>query len=511
MRRPLLDLSAQLLPVVSQLIERIFLTGILVQRLGVGQFERWSLISATVTLLTVVDLGTQITFSNRMARAAHRGDEDEAVAIFGQSNSIFASLGAIVMTATILFATLGPLQYWLGLNPPLDNAERIVALCLGGAIALKLAMTNASGVYRSMMAFGRGTLVVTVGDLLRIFAGIAALLLFGSIEALAIAMAGATVLAFAVIIPLDLARKFPRFAWRLRRPTALTTKGTFSESILFAASYLPSIVLTQIPIMLIGSRAAQGVLAGYVLMRTIANVVRTLSQKVTFIVGMEFSRLETQGRLSELATAYRYLSALVALAFGCGCALLWTWGGTLLRLWSGTASLYDPLMLAIMLAPLIIVPGTQLNLSLLIYGHRPGSFAVAVVLQTAASLLLALLLPVESIALRLSLALTIAEILFLAPVIAVATRRMIGLVAMQSVFRNFLVAMGAAVVTGGSAMFVRSVVGDRAGLVLSSALIFSLVAPLIWVTTRKLVHSMRIGRRPDAIDAEPIAVQLQGS
>ena len=78
MRRPLLDLSAQLLPVMSQLIERIFLTGLLVQRLGVGQFERWSLISAIVTLLTMVDLGTQITFSNRMARAAHRGDVDEA-------------------------------------------------------------------------------------------------------------------------------------------------------------------------------------------------------------------------------------------------------------------------------------------------------------------------------------------------------------------------------------------------------------------------------------------------
>lgn len=204
MRRPLLDLSAQLLPVLSQLVERMFLTGLLVQRLGVGQFERWSLISATVTLLTMVDLGTQITFSNRMSRAAHRGDTDEAVAVVRQSNSIFAVLGIIVMGATCATATLGPLQYWLGLNPVLKPGEQVVALCLGGSIALKLMMTNAIGVYRANTAFARGTLVVTVADLLRIGGGVAALILFRSMEALAIAMALATLIAFVLITPLTL-------------------------------------------------------------------------------------------------------------------------------------------------------------------------------------------------------------------------------------------------------------------------------------------------------------------
>ena len=494
MRRPLIDLSAQILPVLSQLIERIFLTGLLVQRLGVGQFERWSLISAIVTLLTMVDLGTQITFSNRMARAAHRGDTDEAVTIFRQSNAIFAVLGAIVMGATILFATSSSVQRWLGLSPALGPGEQIVALCLGGAIALKLAMTNASGVYRAMMAFGWGTLVTTAGDLLRIAAGVAALLVAGSMASLAVAMAAATLVVFGALIPLDIARRFPAFAWRLARPTSLTTSGTLSESVLFAANYLPAVVLTQIPIMLIGSRAAQGVLAGYVLMRTIANVVRTLSQKVTLIVGMEFGRLETQGRLGELATAYRHLAALVALCFGCGCALLWVWGGTLLRLWSGDATLYDPLLLAIMLAPLIIVPGAQLNLSLLIYGHRPGSFALAVALQTAAAMLLALLLPVPSIALRLSLALSIAEIALLAPVIALAVRRMIGDVVISAALWNVAVASLAAAGTAGIALFMQRIADERTGLILSIGLTGLIAGPLVVIMMRRLVGSIRTGR-----------------
>ena len=447
MRRPLLDLGAQLVPIASQLIERIFLTGLLLHRLGIDQFERWSLISATVTLLTMVDLGTQITFSNRMARAAHRGEMDEAVAIFRQSNLIFALLGAIVMGATVLIATAAPLQLWLGMNPPLGPGERLVALCLGGAIAVKLAMTNASGAYRANLAFGRGTLVTTLADFVRVGAGIAALLLFRSMPSLAVAMAAGTVIAFMIIVPLDLARRYPRFRWRLQRPTPLTTHRTIRQSLLFGTSFLPSIVLTQIPIMMIGARAASGVLAGYVLSRTIANLVRSLAQRVTFIAGMELSRLESQARLAELDAGYRRLSTVMAIAFGIGCALLWSWGALLLRVWTGSATLYDPLLLAVMLAPLVLIPGTQLNLPLLTYGHRPESFALAVVAQTVAAGLLALLLPVESIALRLSLALTLAEILFMAPIIAVATRRMIGPAAAQVALPNLLWATGAAGIT----------------------------------------------------------------
>ena len=507
MRRPLLDLSAQLLPVMSQLIERIFLTGLLVQRLGVGQFERWSLISAIVTLLTMVDLGTQITFSNRMSRAAHRGDVDEAVTIFRQSNTIFALLGMIVMAATILFATVEPLQYTLGLNQPLGDGERIVALCLGASVALRLAMTNASGVYRSMLAFGRGTLVVTVGDLLRIAAGIGALLLVGSMASLATAMAGATLVMFGLLIPLDIARRFPAFGWRLTRPTALTTRGTLSESILFASGFLPTIVLTQIPIMLIGSRAAQGVLAGYVLLRTITNVVRTMSQKVTSIVGMELSRLETQGRQAELASSYRYLSALAALSFGAGGAMLWAWGDVILRVWTGSSALFDPLLLAVMLAPLVLTPGTQLNIPLLIYGHRPAQLAIGVTLQTGSAALLAVLLPIESIALRLTVALSLAELLFLAPALAMSTRRMIGSVVTRVAVPNLLFSLAAMTATLAITITIQRYAPGVVGMVLSALAVAVVLGPIMILMTRRLMNSLAKRPADPCADALPLPIE----
>ena len=488
MRRPLLDLGSQILPVASQLIERIFLTGLLLHRLGVNQFERWSLISATVTLLTMVDLGTQITFSNRMSRAAHRGDIDEAVAIFRQSNSIFALLGMIVLGATIAVATIAPLQVWLGMVPTLAPNERWVTLCLGGAIAVKLAMTNASGAYRANLAFGRGTFVTTMADVIRIGAGIAALLLFGSMLSLAVAMVAGTILAFVVIVPLDLARRYPGYRWQWQRPMPLTTRHTIRESLMFGTSFLPSIVLTQVPIMIIGARGASGVLAGYVLSRTIANMVRTLAQKVTFIAGMELSRLESQARLVELDAGYRRLSSVMAIAFGIGCALLWSWGALLLRVWTGSTTLYDPLLLAVMLAPLVLIPGTQINLPLLTYGHRPESFALAVIAQTVAAALMALFLPIESIALRLSMALTLAEILFMAPVIALATRRMIGPAAAQVALPNLLWATGAA---GGTLLLSRAgqqVSPGIPGLALALVLTAAVGVPVLFVKTRRLLR-----------------------
>ncbi len=486
MRRPLLDLGSQAVPILSQLIERIFLTALLVQRLGVAQFERWSLISATMTLLTMVDLGTQITFSNRMARASHRGDIEQAVAIFRQSNSIFALLGMVVMASTIAVAMVAPLQIWLGMNPPLDADEQLVALCLGGAIAVKLAATNSSGVYRANMAFGWGTVISSGGELLRIGVSIAALMVFRSMTALAVAMLLVTVIANAIVIPIDLARRFPRFVWGWRRPEALTTHHTFRESILFASGFLPSIVLTQVPILMIGSRAARGVLAGYVLLRTIANVVRSMSQRVTFILGMELSRLETQSRHDELQASYRKLATLIATSFGIGCALLWAWGGVLLHLWAGSGVVYDPLLLAIMLSPLVIVPGVQLNLPVLTYGHRPGSFAVAVVVQTIAAALLALFLPIGSIALRLSLALTIAEVVFMAPIITVAARRMIGPAATRAVLPDLLTATWAGAATLAISLFVQRYFAGNAGLLVATALTALLAGPLLLLQARHL-------------------------
>lgn len=307
LRRPLLDLGSQSLTILSLLIERLFVVGLLVHRLGIAQFERWSLIVAAITMLTMVDLGTQTTFSNRMSRAAHRGHMDEAVEIFRQSNMIFAVLAMIVMGVTIFFARSPPLQAWLGFQPLLNEKEQIVALALGAAVALKLATTNFTGVYRANLAFARGTLISSLNEIFRMGCGIAALLLFGSMAALATVMLAATALSTALIVPLDIRRRFPKFAWAWRRPRRLTTHRSLQESLLFASTYLPTVVLTQVPVMLIGARAAEGVLADYVLLRTIANVVRMLSQRVTTILGMELGRLETQSRMAELQTAYRQL------------------------------------------------------------------------------------------------------------------------------------------------------------------------------------------------------------
>ena len=401
MRRPLLDLGSQSLTILSLLIERLFVVGLLVHRLGVAQFERWSLIVATVTMLTMIDLGTQTTFSNRMSRAAHRGDIAEAIEIFRQSNTIFAALAAIVTAATVSVALSGSVQNWLGFQPLLDGQEQLVALALGVSVALKLATTNFTGVYRANLAFARGTLISAINEIFRIGCGIAGLLLFGSMAALAIAMLAATALSMALVVPLDIRRRFLGFAWTWRRPRHLTTHRSLPESLMFAAMYLPSVVLTQVPVLLIGTRAAQGVLAGYVLLRTIANVVRMLSQRVTTILGMDLGRLETQSRLGELQTAYRQLSIIVAVSFAIAGTLLWTWGGLLLHLWAGPAVHYEPLLLAIMLLPLMIIPGTQINIQLLTYGHRPGSFAAAVIVQTVGAALLAFLLPIDAIALRL--------------------------------------------------------------------------------------------------------------
>lgn len=491
MRRPLLDISSQFLPFAAQLVERVLFTAVLVQRLGVDQFERWSLIFATLSLLTMLDLGTQMTFSNRMAKAANSGDLQLAGRIYRESNSIFAGLAVLLMVGSALFAFVPAVQSFLGFDDPLSPTDSLVALLLGTSLAIRMALSNALGAYRANLAFARGTLVMAVTETVRWGVAAAALLAAPGLLAPAAATAAFTALTHLFIIPRDIGGRFGEFRFRLALPSRVTTHRALPDSLLFSVNYLPQVVLTQIPVLIIGSRAATGILASFLLMRTIANMIRAIVQRFASVIGMELGRLEVQGRIARLVRLYTRSGHFAAYCFGIGCGFILVWGDVALNLWTGSPELYDPLLLAVMLMPLALAPGLQIAAPFVTYSHRPGPLAVAVMLQTALAALLALALPVPDLVLRFTLAIYGAELFCLAPILFQTVRQAVNLPIWRLAFLDSARALLAGIATYLVAAWLRDQWTGVTGMMLSGLLFGLLLALILSYSARSLLEELR--------------------
>lgn len=481
-------MSAQILPFVAQLVDRVLLTGLLVQRLGVSSFERWSLITATLSILTMLDLGAQTTFLNKMALAAGAGNKALAARIYRESNTIFAVLAAIVALATMMFVFVGPVQHFLGFDENLSSTDRWVSLFIGGSLTAKMLMANSTGAYRANAAYAKGTMVFSVAELARSMLVVVAVILDPGLFAPAVTTLVITSLFYNFYVPFDLQRRFPDFRFRLAWPTPVTTHRAFLDSLLYASSYLPSIVLTQIPVLIIGSHGATGMLAGFLVMRTFTNLLRSVVQRFASVVGMELGSLESQNRPDEMSMLYRHACLFAAVAFGFTTGFLLGWGDEVVRLWTGTAHLYDPIMLAVMLAPLAIAPGTQIAGPFLTFSQRPQRLALAVALQTVVAALLAKFLPVEDIALRFALAIYGAELLCLPPLLFPAAAKAIGAISSWSALKDGVIGLSTAVATWGLAAALRNHLAGPAGLAVGGLALGLLVTPLLYFSVRPLVH-----------------------
>jgi O-antigen/teichoic acid export membrane protein len=408
-KRTLFDLGTQMLPLCVTLVERILLTSLLLRSWGVERFEHWSVVVAAVAMLTIADLGCQISFSNRMALHMAEGDTPAAVRVYRESNAIFGLIAAMIFLVGLMIAAVPPAQAAIGLQTAGDH-DRLVIVALTLAVAIKMVASNIVGVYRCNLAVARGTALGSAVELARVLLISAAVLGGYGLSGAAVATALATGAGYLIVVPLDIARRFPAFRYRVDRPTPFTTRGQLRLGLLYSLPFVPTFIMVQIPVIVIGAAGAvTGALASFVLLRTLSNFVRQLMQCFTYILGMELARLSAEGKADLCRKTYRLAGRFLACLLGLTCGGLLGVGQELVAFWSGKSNLYDPLLLGVMLLPLIATPTAQLASQMLTYASRPGPLATAIVSHAIVALALARFLPVPDIALRLTIAIYASE------------------------------------------------------------------------------------------------------
>ena len=407
MRRLALEIASQAVPVATTILDRVFFAAIALRAWGLDGFEYWSLILSVTSLLTIFDAGCLQNFANRITSAMARGDPARAIDVYQQSNFIFLIIGFAAAASAAVLALSSPLQSVTGIaHPQFASQALLVVLGLGLATALRLVAMNFMAVYRANLSYGRGTVVFALTEIIRILLLCTVIALGASIAATAIFYLLLTGVALAGIAHFDIGRRFPDFRYRIVLPRGDALKGSLRMALAFGLPLLPVMAMQQAPVLLLGAAAAAGagLVASFVLLRTLSNLARTIVYKAVNVLAMDLVRHgvkrgeETANRLG------RRINSLVAFVFGCIGGGLLSYGETIIGLWSCRPSLFDPIVLAVMLMPMVLTPSLMLAQTVLQYRNTPKVWSIGAFVHGGLAILLYFSLPIDDILLSVSVA-----------------------------------------------------------------------------------------------------------
>lgn len=437
-RRLVSEQAVQLLLVGSGFVDRLLLTAFMLRVWGVNTFEIWSACIAFAGLVSLFELGFNYYFNNQLTIEMERGDVDAFRRTLATGNLIFGLVGLFgILFSVIVIWSTDPT------GSGYQSDAMWAATLLSVAAATRLAMCAINAQYRANRQFARFALIAVIAEVGRILAIFALVLTGFGLLGVALGSAVTTIGILFVFVMVDTTRRFfpHRYvvAWPYRRELWRIT----TMSSLYLGQLIPVVLWTSLPVLYLQNLGmASGMLASFVLLRTLANVARTPMQSLGVVYGQECGRRiaveDLPGALRVVASGARLFAVLSGLTSG----LLLFGGYHITKLWTGSAGLYDPLLMAGAVAPMVIAAATVLVHNVLICAQAPARPAIARWLQMVVTVVAYLLLPWLSPPVRMMMALAIGEIAGYAPLAYDAMARLIPGTGIGFHLRNIAVVLG---------------------------------------------------------------------
>lgn len=389
--------------------DRILVTGLLLRAWGADGFAAWSIAAAAAGFVAFFDLGLIFCFSGKVMFAVEQGRFDRARRALRTGNFMIlwsSLLGILVISIGFGFYGRG--------HPgvPFDLTLWSTAVLLAAATGTRIALGLHTSIYRACRDYFRITTLTAAIDAARIALTCGALLLGAGFLAVGGIQFAITLIGCAGIVWIDARRRFPAFPYGLDRPAREEINAAARTSAGFWLQSAPMTLLTFLPVFLLAGRGATAIgIAQFVLMRTIGNFVRSSLQVFAVVLGQEAARRIAVADEKGLRLVYREASIFLAAQTAAGTGILLALGAPLFKAWTGSDSLYDPVMLWLAIAPPLLVPTLTLGQTFLVSANLPWPLAQGRALQVALSVAAFLLLPIESPGMRMMAALCAGEIL----------------------------------------------------------------------------------------------------
>lgn len=385
------NLAAQCISLAGTFAERVLLVGILVRAWGTPVYADWVLLMAATGMIAMAELGLGIYFGNSWQNAVATGNRPRFNRLVGMSLYCYGVVALVLALAVGGFALLGGADGLSDHALSSDSAMTVFLLLSGWQIATIL-RGSISQIYRGHGEFARGTMFAALAQFLYVAIGSVAALTGATAPVIA-SIYMASVIANVAIMVVDLRRRYPDVVFRLVRPTL----AEFREILGFAKwnlvlMALPVAILNG-PVLLLGAiGVGSAALAGFALLRTLSNYMRTLSSMLSLSTGVEIAPLFHRGE-HERVTTLLFASGRTISAFsGALCVALLLMGRELVGHWSGQAGLFDPALMLSLAAGAVLAAIAAPLFSLFMYSNQPRPAAMSGLLQLAAALILTLAL-----------------------------------------------------------------------------------------------------------------------
>jgi O-antigen/teichoic acid export membrane protein len=483
LKRLLKTFSAQWLDLILRILQQLIVVPVLISHWGADLYQDWIILFSATSFLILLDFGMQTYFVNCLLIAFATRD----TASFRRNIAVAMTLYAVVLlVALAILASSVPVVTWpqlLGLRV-MDSTQ---ALWCGTLLICGLFMLMPLGIFTGVYRVrGDYTLSIVTGIFTQTLAGYALCLiaLNGGAPIMAAAMYFIiSPLAWGVIM-IDQRRRYGEFFISMAVPTRSELRAALSKSSQYMAPSIAAPIVLHLPIVLLGIWGAPGAAITYAIARSLTGFVRQLTLQPNFPLGVEMAHFYAVGDARGVRKIFLGAAHLTSGICGLFSGLILVIAEPAFRIWTRGQISYDPLLIGIFIATIMLLAPAQVPFILFYHINRPRILVVANTAFACGTVALCLLLVGKYSAIGAALATGTVEFCCIGLLLPFAACRLISVRA-STYFANCAWVLSASLALGwGAAWVLAMLIGDQSlwGLIKVGALwVLAVSAPAFFL------------------------------
>jgi O-antigen/teichoic acid export membrane protein len=352
----------------------------------ITQYGEWLLLSAIPGYFSIADAGVGTVAMNKMTILSAQNDSRG-------SNETFQS--ALVLTATVaaaLFLATMAVVWSIEIGPLDTDTSRATLSMLILVALLNVFSSLVDAVFRAAGHFSFVTYMLSTGRLVEWAGGMAALLVFGTMTAVAAGCLVARIVVTALLVNLA-RRRHPEFTWGTRHATRREFRELLGPGLAFLALPLGNAITIQGATILVGSFFGVSALAAFNTYRTIARLPIQLLAMLSRSMWPEMSRLFGRRDYGLLRRMYRQGTLVAVVVCGVLCIALYLGGEAIVTRWSEGKVPFVQGVFTLLLVATLANCAWQVGQVLLSATNCHQTLSAYYILTAALSILTAMLLP----------------------------------------------------------------------------------------------------------------------
>lgn len=391
-RRLFAGWSANLFQVVLGATQQLALVPVFLLFWTSDVLAAWLAVYAAGNLIFIADSGLQFRAINRFLAFKSSVDCDGRTARFyaAMLRIYFGYMGLLAVLLLVVTQVLPPsVIFKFQATSHFDAA--FVIMTVGILLTLPTNLTTA--LYRARGLYGRAVTIQTLAMLASQLGQLVAVVMTGSLLAVAIAYVAAQMAVATYFLLIDANRLFPFLRGARGRQSWPWVIGQFRVGAPFALGTVTELALLNLPVLLVSAFVSDRVaVAQWGLTRVVAGLLRGVCLQMTLPLAAELGHDHAGGLNEQLRNLYARGSVFVALLASLVVSGLLPFWPDFFALWTNGAIPYDPLLTVTLLIGTSVIAPSILALGYANYSNRGMLVARTKGLQLAVFLILSVVL-----------------------------------------------------------------------------------------------------------------------